>query len=108
MSSFRKPTTVISRGTGAYTNGTYSESVGATSTIQASVQPTSAAEVLTLPEGRREKKSFKLFTDSSLLSLDQTQNPDRVVIFGEEYEVIKKDPWQNNVINHYEYIVVKV
>jgi hypothetical protein len=108
MSSFRKPVTVVSRGTGTYVDGLYVESVGATTTIQASVQPTSNAEVLSLPEGRREKKSFCLYTETELVSLQQSQNPDRVTLFGEEYEVIKKDPWRNDVINHYKYIVVKV
>jgi hypothetical protein len=108
MSSFRRSVSVVSRGTGTYVDGIYVEAVGATVTIQASVQPTSEREVLALPEGRREKKSFTLYSDASLISLGQAQNPDRVILFGEEYEVIKKEEWQNNVINHYKYIVVKV
>lgn len=108
MSSFRKAVTVISRGTGSYVDGTYVEAVGATITIQASVQPLTGKEVLSLPEGRREKDAFTLYTDTSLVSLQDTQNPDRVVISGKEYEVVKKESWQNNVINHYKYLVVKL
>jgi hypothetical protein len=109
MSSFRRAVSVVSRGTGTYVDGIYVEAVGATITYcQASIQPTSERAVLALPEGRREKKSFTLYSDTSLVSLGQAQNPDRVILFGEEYEVIKKEEWQNNVINHYKYIVVKV
>lgn len=106
--SFRKPITVTARSTGTLVDGIYIDGVSTVSTIQASVQPAGDNDIKTLPEGRRERKAYRLYTDSSLISLQESQNPDRVTLYGEDYEVITKDPWQNNVIPHYKYIVVKI
>ena len=35
---------------------------------------------------------------------EELSKPDRVVIFGKSYDIIKVDAWQNNVIPHYKAI----
>jgi hypothetical protein len=108
MSSFRKSVTITKRSTGTLVDGIYADAASTVSVIQASVQPASDSDVQTLPEGRRERKAFRLYTDTELLSLQESENPDRATLYGEEYEVVTKNPWQNAVIPHFKYIVVKV
>jgi hypothetical protein len=108
MSSFRKSVTITKRSTGTLVDGIYTDAASTVSIIQASVQPASDSDVQTLPEGRRERKAFRLYTNTELLSLQESENPDRATIYGEEYEVVTKNPWQNAVIPHFKYIVVKV
>jgi hypothetical protein len=108
MSSFRKAVTITKRTTGTLVDGIYTDGAGVTSVIQASIQPAGDSDVQTLPEGRRERKAFRLYTITDLVSLQESENPDRATLFGEEYEVVTKNPWQNGVIPHFKYIVVKV
>jgi hypothetical protein len=108
MSSFRHAVTVTKRTTGTLVDGIYTDAASTSSVIQASVQPAGDSDVQTLPEGRRERKAFRLYTDSELVSLQESENPDRVYLYAEDYEVVTKNPWQNGVINHFKYIVVKI
>lgn len=107
-SSFRKTITVTPRTSGSLVDGIYTEAAGTPYTIQASVQPANARDLQTLPEGRRLSKAYRLYSDSSMNSLQTTQNPDRVTLGDGEYEVVTKDPWQNGVVPHYKYIVVRL
>ncbi len=77
-------------------------------TIRASIQPIRPNEVETLPEGRRNSKAFRLYTNADLRDMQSDANPDQVELFGEWYEVTAKAPWQNNVISHYKYFVTKL
>jgi hypothetical protein len=43
-----------------------------------------------------------------LNALQNTQNPDIAIVDGMQFEVIMEASWQNNVINHYKYIVAKI
>lgn len=96
---------------GQYVNGNWVEGSKHNSTITASVQPIDPHQIELLPEARRDSKSYEIFTNTNLNSVESQnpdQNPDIIVIDDEEYEVVMKSPWQNNVINHYSYIVVKI
>ncbi len=95
-------------GTWAY--GKWVEGTPVTIDFFASVQPTTPHDLLFLDIGRRERKSYTLFTDYKLICLDEsgTKNPDRVTIDDGVYEVIVEAPWQNNVISHYKYIVSRM
>jgi hypothetical protein len=95
---------------GTWQYGKWVEGTPVTIDFLASVQPTSAHDLLFLEEGRRERKSYTLFTDYKLLCLAETgdKNPDRVTIDDVVYEVVIEAPWRNNVINHYKYIVQKI
>jgi hypothetical protein len=107
MSSlFRKQLSGARLATGALVKGRWVEGAASPLTFEASVQPTTPHDVLFLEIGRRERKSFTLYTDTKLMALTAgTTNPDRVYINGETYEVDVEAPWQNNVISHYKFIV---
>lgn len=100
-----------------YAAGTYSTITGKwveggtnDFTISASVQPLRGKEVELLPEARRESQSYKLYTDIQLLTVDtsNSKNPDRVQINGTWHEVLIVEDWQNDLINHYKIVVVKL
>jgi len=110
-SSFRK-NRVVKRyaSSGEYVNGNFVP-VGSPVTflIMASQQPLTGRELEALPEGRRNSDSYSLFTDYPLVTAEvsKVNNPDIVMINNEEFEVIKVESWQNDVINHYKATVVK-
>jgi hypothetical protein len=106
--SFRKSLVVKRRGQGSYQAGVYEDGDIVEIGIFASVQPLNAQETLLLPENRRERNSFKLFTDTQLFATEKgSVNADLVVINGFDYEVMTVSIWQNNVIPHYKVIVSK-
>lgn len=86
---------------GRWVEGTFKEN-----TIQASVQPLTAHQIQMLPEGRRNSKSYSIYTNADL-GMKSEENPHSVIIDEEEYEIVYKSPWQNKVISHYQYLVVK-
>lgn len=107
---FRKEVAVISKTEGAYVNGFWIEGSEVTTTIKASVQPISGKDVELLPEGKRLNESFKLFTDSELkVSIEGTnQNGDIISIYESLYEVVGREIWQNNIINHRAYLISRI
>lgn len=110
MSLFNSATiTVTPRSTGSYVDGRWTgETAGAPYTITGSWQPASQTDVLTLPEGRRERATYRIYTDARLNSLKQDQNPDRVTMDGKDYEVYAREDWTNGILPHYEYIVTEI
>jgi hypothetical protein len=108
---FRMPLTRQTASGGAYNNGEWKGQTFTNSTITASVQPIVGEELQSLPEARRAKKNYRLFT-SVRLNTVTSQNPDRVIIGSETYEVYEVYPWQNNsnftIVNHYEALVSKI
>ena len=108
--SFRKPFTIKRTVAGSYVSGVYVEGVESTITIQASVQPMSGTDIVSIPEGRRASDMVKVYTDSDLFGQGDAgtgQSPDRLVYRGKEYEISSKDPNQNDVINHFKYYAIK-
>lgn len=112
MSSFRKP--VIARDTinGGYVNGTYQgDTFSAEYTISASVQPLGVngmAQLMeSLPEGRRVRKAYRLYTDDTINEVGAT-NPTQVQLFNEWYEIYQISLWTNNVIDHNKYVAAKM
>jgi hypothetical protein len=78
----------------------------------ASVQPIKGEEVMLVPEGRRDRETYTMFTSTQILGVT-TQNPDQVTVLkgpytGIVFECIEIQPWQNNanfnITNHYMYI----
>jgi hypothetical protein len=74
----------------------------------ASVQPL-GKDVALVPEGRRDKSTFKMYTSTEIFGVT-TQNPDQVTVLkapftGLVFVVININEWQNNstfnIINHY-------
>lgn len=75
-------------------------------TIYASVQPI-GDELERLPEGRREKSAYKIFTDT-LLRTAKEKNADVLEYKGIQYQVHLIEPWQNDIINHYKALIMEI
>ena len=107
-SSFRRKIVVRRMSGGELKRGRW---VGQTETpgeILASVQPATVKDLQALEEGRRQRSSWVLFTSTKLNTIEAGQNPDRVVINGDDCEVVTCDPWQNGVRNHFRILIQKM
>ena len=104
---FRRALNVKSRSGGDYSNyGVWGGESETASTIMASVQPTTGRERNNIPEGYHPTSSFLLITDSELnIAEEEGQRGDIVEYNGEWYTVVVRERWQNDVINHYAYII---
>lgn len=105
---FRVPLTIYRKSAGSYVNGFWVEGAETAIPITASIQPTSGEEMLSLPEGRRNRKTYSLFTSTPIQVIVGGANPDQITIYGERYEVVRVEPWQNNpgvfkVVNHFKF-----
>lgn len=105
---FRMPLTLYRKNPGTYINGLWVEGGETAISITASVQPASGEEMLSLPEGRRNRKTYSLFTTPDVEVIHDGANPDQIIIYGERYEVIQVQVWQNNpavfgIVNHYKF-----
>ena len=107
MSSFRRAFVVKRKATGSITNGIFTEGATSTINITASIQPLKPSEIQQLPEGRRNRKVFWVIT-STKLNVVSTTNPDIITVGTENFELDSAEEWQNNVINHYKYMAMKV
>lgn len=82
----------------------------------ASIQPSAGIEVALIPEARRDKETYIMFTSTQIFGIT-TQNPDQVTVLkgpftGIVFEVVSIDDWQNNSIftnvNHYKYLCLRL
>lgn len=107
---FRKDLIVIRVGDGFLDErGIWLDGTDTYLTIKASVQPTPAKVLETLPEGYRTKSTYTLYTNTRLrVSEDGLSNPDNVLIEDQLYQAIRIASWQNKLINHYQILVSKV
>lgn len=96
----------FSAGGGHDAEGDYIQSSTTPLQIRGSVQPTPANELRSLPEGRRNKESYTVFTKTQLFTVRESGNikADRLTLFGRPFEVVSVANWQNKVIPHYEAI----
>lgn len=110
MSSFREAVT-IKRQTGTYTDGVWVPGGEVDVAILASIQPARSRDMQNLPEGRRTKSAFVLYTDTELLTSKDGSNikkADQLTIVGDVFEVMFVERWQNRVIPHYKATVAKI
>lgn len=105
---FRKPLSVTRYAPGAYVDGFWVEGAPSTIQITASVQPASAEDMQTLPEGRRLTGAYRLFTDDTLFVADGQQQADVVQIDGHPYETMTTAHWHNGIVPHRSYLVSRV
>lgn len=108
--TFRKTQTIKRTIAGAYVNGVYVEGAETTFTIQASVQPMSGEDIVSVPEGRRASDMVKLYTSTDLNSQGDAgsgQSPDRLVWLGKDYEIHSKEVRQMDIIPHYKIYAIK-
>lgn len=106
---FRQPLSVKRYQPGQFVGGIWQEGGSTTLQINGSVQPTGPDDMQALPEGRRDRQAFILFSDERLNTADDNDgtNADVVTIDGQTYEVSARQPWQNGIIPHHRSIVTK-
>ena len=107
FSAFRRSLDVERQGEGEYVDGIWQPGSPSNITIDASVQPTSPTDYEKLPEGRRERKAYTLYSASPLCQASEhdDKQPDRVTIDGEKYEVSRVEKWGNYILPHYKAVV---
>lgn len=110
MNPFRRPYTVKRTLPGEFVRGEYMKGGQETLTASFSVQGVSKnAQIQALAEGRRISDMRRLYGDEKLQTSDDFDGAvaDIVVIDGLDYEVLERATWQNRLIPHYRYIVVR-
>lgn len=118
-SSFRKPLTVLRTSGGHYdTDGYWHDGVVGEITISASVQPLSVGEVKNythmLGEGAFTALMVALYSDVPFHPEKQAtgtraaQEADVVLWRGRRLKVVRCEPWQNDVINHYRSVAQEI
>lgn len=103
---FPKPIT-LERGTGTYVNGEWVKSQPAlTEVFMGSVQPANGKDITALPQARLDKGHCKVFSSIPLkVSTEgQPESGDVVQWQGQRWEIISQGRYQNDLLNHYEYI----
>ena len=108
MSFFGTTRTARRRLAGAYTLGRWVEGAYESFTFKGSVQPLTGKALDALPEGRRERASYVVYTATPLKSVEADTNPDEVYVFGAWHEVFRVEPWQNGILPHYKAIIQKL
>lgn len=107
----RQSLTVTRYAGGSKVNGKWVEGTPSTFTINASVQPLTPKEIELLPEGRRASgENYKLYADPSpiLKTVSGDENPDKISIYSQDFEVFSIERWENSIISHIKYIVTRV
>lgn len=105
---FRQPLILLRVQPGQWVEGIYQEGTEEVLTVDVSVQPTAPEDMKSLPEGRRERKSYTLIGDSRLRSVEDGANPDRIIINEQDYEVVVSSEWRNGILSHNRSIVQRV
>lgn len=103
-----RKTIALTRKTGSYINGVWTPGAPVNLTIRGSLQPASSEDLEKLPEGRRNKTAYRIYTKDDIRGLDTSANPDRVQIHGDSYEVVTVAHWENGLLNHKKAVVVKL
>ena len=91
-------------------SGNYVAGTRAEITIIADIQVITGEELESLNIGRENVGKVRVFTDEELIiaeeGIDGTdlRNGDYIVFNNEDYEIIQKLDYENNIIPHYEYI----
>lgn len=107
-SIFKRNVSVIRRGVGSYVDHIWYDGVNTQFVIRASVHPTPAEVLKTLPEGYRTSDSFTLYTTTTLVSVEyDNNNPDTVILYDNNYLVARVKRWDNSTLSHYEIVVTK-
>jgi hypothetical protein len=109
----RQKLTVERYGAGEFVKGRWSEGTSKEYTFYSTVQPADGRDLEVLEESRRNSDSYVLITDFHLRTVnlkvtDKSTNPDRVKLFGEDYEVAHVKRWGNSIRPNYWALVSKV
>jgi hypothetical protein len=112
---FRSPISILRLTPGSYVDGKWVEGTSSTIAATASLQPVSGQEIMFLPESRRERIDYKMYTSTPINDLT-TANPDQIQfsVGGslQTFEVFQIFTWQNNDlfynVNHYKYFCMRL
>lgn len=77
-------------------------------TVVGTLSAATPSDIALLPEGKRSRQAFKLFTETALPVASTNSYPTWVQVGSDWFEVSNSNPWQNTVISHYEYIITKI
>ena len=89
---------------GTITRGT--ESAG---TVKGSLSAATPSDIALLEEGKRSRQCYKLMSNSPLqIAVAGGLMPAQVQVGSDWYEIANENPWQNNVMNHYEYLILRI
>jgi hypothetical protein len=105
MSSFRQTITGKRYNAGGAYNpatGKYVDNGTTTLTIEGSIQPANDKQRANVPEGFDVTSAMAIATDTEMV-VSQGDGPrsDELTIYGEVYEAVWIERWQNDVIPHY-------
>lgn len=105
MSTLFPSTIIYLQVSGSRVNGIWTPSM-VEKTFVGSVQPAVGKDTELLPEGRRDKGSVKLYSNTPLqVSLEGSDSSGDIVIWqGRKWEIVTAIPNQNNLIPHYKYL----
>jgi len=101
---------IIPTGAGAYVKGRWVDAAAEPPfSITCSVQPVGAYKLSVLMQGYRIDSAIEIITDTQLKVSDpKTQTKGAMVSYGGfDWEIIEANPWQNGLINHYEYVAAR-
>ncbi len=93
--------TVTRVAAGSTTAGRYTAGASSSVTIVGSVQPVTGRLLKVLAEGQRADEARVLYTTTQLFTRTPTNEPDRVTIDSELWEVFRVDRWQHFGETHY-------
>ena len=105
MSLFNSITASHYRNSGSYVAGRWSDLPTVLGVIKGSFQPAPGEVLATLPEGKRNTVTYVFYTKSAVQSAGIGQDTDTLIINSKTYNIIRIEPWQNNIISHYKIIL---
>lgn len=75
----------------------------------AGVQPVSGNELKVLPEGLRDKISYRIITTTEVRGLKEGTDDagDKVMLYGDWFRIVRVEIWDTGVQSHYNAIAVK-
>jgi len=89
------------------TTGKWVDGASTDTEIQVSIQPISGKELLSLPEGRRERDNIKGYTSAEIRELDpESGNGDYIIFEGKTYKVVNSRP-RTYLLPHYHFEAMK-
>lgn len=110
MSLFNTRTLQVKRNTGSWVDGYWTESETSTFNILGTWQPITGKKLEVYQNGDRSLDVFTGFTSTEIFMDDQINNTvsDIITVDSNDYEIIKIDKWQNNIINNYEFVATRI
>ena len=95
---------------GSLVSGLFVPGVETVSNIRAAVQPLNGEDLVSLPEGQRQRESYKLFsvTEMKTASEEGATRSDKVSFYGREFEVQQVQRQIGLGMDHFKAIVMRV